>query len=547
MEIFGKAQFKLHKWHSNIPELEGENAVSDGESTYAKQQLGVKANETKMLGLTWNKESDTLRVTFPQEKADITKRGILRFLASIFDPLGLVSPITLTGKVVYRATCDENVPWDKDLPDVIHKQWEKFEKKLPLEVEVPRSLAAHQEQIEAIDLHVFGDTSGTGTAAVVYAVVHQKSGLSQGIVAARSRLAKKGLTIPRLELVSAHMAANLAQNVKDALDGFPIRRVTGWLDSTVALHWLKGNGNYKQFVANRVRKIQEKSFIQWRYVPTEENPADVASRGAASTKLEETWWIGPKWLSVTEQWPKDIETEPSQDTEAEAKLTKQILATSIETVDRITELLEKHCFWKTIRISAWIARFLHNCKVQRSVRIRGPLTTGETEKQIQFWVRREQKAVADTESFKEDCLRLNLQQNSNGIYECQGRLQGIYPVYLPTNRVYSEKFVMDAHLRSLHGGVGLTMTEVRREYWIPRLRQLTKRVIRSCSGCKRFQAVAFNAPPQGQLPADRTEGNMPFQVIGVDYAGPLKYVKKANQLGKASIASKSLKKHCTDE
>ena len=87
---------------------------------------------------------------------------------------------------------------------------------------MPRSLVAHQEQIEAIDLHVFGDTIGTGTAAVLYAVVHQKSGVSQGLVAARFRLAKKGMTIPRLEFVSAHMAANLAQSVKDALDGFPV-------------------------------------------------------------------------------------------------------------------------------------------------------------------------------------------------------------------------------------------------------------------------------------------------------------------------------------
>ena len=120
VEIFGRAQFKLHKWHSNIPELEGEDAGSDEENTYAKQQLGVKTNETKMLGLTLNKKRDILKVMFPQEKADVTKRGILRFLASILDPLGLVSPITLTGKEVYRATCDESIPWDKDLPDVIH-------------------------------------------------------------------------------------------------------------------------------------------------------------------------------------------------------------------------------------------------------------------------------------------------------------------------------------------------------------------------------------------------------------------------------------------
>ena len=80
--------------------------------------------------------------------------------------------------------------------------------------------------------------------------------MSRGLLAAKSRLAKKGLTIPRLELVSAHMAANLAENVKNALEGQPVRSVHGWLDSTVALHSIRGEGSaYKQFVANRVNKI----------------------------------------------------------------------------------------------------------------------------------------------------------------------------------------------------------------------------------------------------------------------------------------------------
>jgi len=62
-------------------------------------------------------------------------------------------------------------------------------------------LAAFKEAIEAINLHAFGDTSGAGTAAAVYAVVNQVSGVNQALLAAKSHLAKKGLTIPRLELV----------------------------------------------------------------------------------------------------------------------------------------------------------------------------------------------------------------------------------------------------------------------------------------------------------------------------------------------------------
>ena len=135
----------------------------------------------------------------------------------------------------------------------------KYERRLPCQVSAPRSLAKAEEPIESVELYAFGDSSGIGVSAAVYAVIQQPTRVTSGLVAAKSRLAKKRLTIPRLELVSGHMATNLVNNVKESLEGFPVNRVVGWLDSTVALHWIRGNGEFKQFVKNRVRKIQEKS------------------------------------------------------------------------------------------------------------------------------------------------------------------------------------------------------------------------------------------------------------------------------------------------
>ena len=170
---------------SNIPETE---------QSYAKQQLGVKSEKTKLLGLLWNKAMDKLGVTFPTttNTENATKRTILSKLASIFDPLGLVSSITVMGKMIYRDICDNHSPWDKELPSSLMERWRKLCNKLPRNIEVLRSLVGHREEIQAIDLHAFGDTSGQGTSAAVYAVVHQKQGVTQGLISAKARLTKKG-------------------------------------------------------------------------------------------------------------------------------------------------------------------------------------------------------------------------------------------------------------------------------------------------------------------------------------------------------------------
>ena len=240
VSMFEAAKFQLHKWHSNESKLESSEEDSDlqgsNQPSYAKQQLGVRSDETKLLGLPWNKSNDTLAVGFPTKPAETTRREILRFLASIYDPLGIVSPVTLVGKMIFREACDRHLPWDEKLSDNLGQKWLKFLKNLPEQLQFQRSIPEYREPIDEIELHSFGDASGSGVSAAVYAVVKQRLGASVGLIAAKSRLAKKTLTIPRLELVSAHMAANLADNVRIALDGYPVKAVYGWLDSLVALY-----------------------------------------------------------------------------------------------------------------------------------------------------------------------------------------------------------------------------------------------------------------------------------------------------------------------
>lgn len=120
-------------------------------------------------------------------------------------------------------------------------------------------------------------------------------------------------------------------------------------------------------------------------------------------------------------------------------------------------------------------------------------------------------------------------------YLRRGRIQGVYPVYLPEKAVYTEKFIQEALESTLHSGAGMTMAKVREQHWVPRLRRLVKHVIKKCAGCKRFQATALAVPPPGLLPRDRTEGTPPFQVTSVDYAGPIKYRISSKREQKAYV------------
>ena len=533
---FQDAGFELHKWNSNRRQLEDPSVINqaDGNNqTYAKQQLGVKPNETKLLGMHWDKNRDVVSVSIPRKKDD-TKRGILRFLASIFDPLGIISPITLCGKILYRESCDLKIGWDKPITNDLLKKWTKWVSQLPEKIEVPRSITTLEETIEEIDLHVFGDASKDGVSAVLYGVTYQPSGVNQMLISSKSRLSKKDLSIPRLELVAAHMAANLLDNARAALKTYSIKNCVAWTDSTVVLHWIRSEGNYKQFVSNRVSKIKSKKEISWRYVPTKENPADIGSRGCMVKDLKENWFNGPCWLTNQEEWPKDITTLPSPETESEAKIIKEVFAATVVQNDNFSLLIKKFSFQKATRITAWLLRFSNNSLKQKQQRS-GPLTTEELEESTTTWIKRIQNEHSKDTKVEDDKARLLLEENQSGILVCKGRMQGDHPIYIPPDNDFAEKLVMNAHLKTLHGGVTSTMTHIREKYWIPRLRQLVKRVRKSCYGCKRFQTVAFNTPPPGLLPRDRTEGFRAFQIVGTDYAGPIIYKKKQRIEGKAYI------------
>ena len=297
--ILQDAGFELHKWHSNIRMLEDNN--NEMSETYAKQTTKTRSEETKILGIPWNKNDDTISVDFSSciEKGKeeiLTKRKVISALNSVFDVLGISSPVMITGKLLYSEICLKKLRWDEKLPPDIEKKWKKWIQTVGRisSLTIPRCVIENNTEIK---LHGFSDASKSAICAVIYIVSAASSRKGGKLVAAKSKVASKNLSIPRLELVAAHMLCKLVKSVMKALYSFKINQVYCWVDSTTVLYWIKRKGTWSTFVRNRSVDIGKYENIKWQYVPTKENPSDIGSRGIINQEtLPTNWFYGLEWI-----------------------------------------------------------------------------------------------------------------------------------------------------------------------------------------------------------------------------------------------------------
>ncbi len=112
------------------------------------------------------------------------------------------------------------------------------------------------------------------------------------------------------------------------------------------------------------------------------------------------------------------------------------------------------------------------------------------------------------------------------------KLKGIKAHLVRGNEGWQNWIVEEAHMLTLHGGIGMTMTELSRRYWNVRLRRLVRKIRNQCYGCRKFRLSAYATPTTGVLPTTRTQGIDPYQVFGMDYADPIRYRKRNGRDGK---------------
>ena len=290
--IFGDAKMELLKWTTNSKELQTllEGVISFNQTPAAIGKSNTSSETSKALGVFWNQESDQF-VFHPKallkEASRFgkipTKRQIFSLAQSLFDPLGLLSPVVLVAKLIMQRIWETNIKWDETVPDSIASQWYIFLAGLCDLKDVAVDRWVGTTQTTPIQLHIFCDASEDAYGAVVY-VRQLGDPTTTRLLCSKTRIApspKKSVTIPRLELLSNLLASRVTSYAKTAFHRHQCQTQV-WTDSTIALFWIKGeSGRWKTFVHNRVTQIRKVfSAEQIRHCPGLENPADLASRGA---------------------------------------------------------------------------------------------------------------------------------------------------------------------------------------------------------------------------------------------------------------------------
>ncbi|GFX82743.1 uncharacterized protein TNCV_1194181 [Trichonephila clavipes] len=293
--ILKSAGMELHKLCANHEKLS-----PDPEQNYNFATL----TETKTLGVSWKPNLDCFLIKVKVcLDSSYTKRDVLSTIAKIFDPVGLMAPVISKAKIFLQRLWRSKLEWNDLLPAEEYREWQQFLVSLENinNIEIPRRILVAFPEV--IEIHGFADASERCYGAAVYCKSKNlKSETLVRLITSKSRVAPiKSLTIPRLELCAAVLLAKLVKRVVAALQ-LETAELYLWSDSMIVLAWLRKEPvDLKTFVQNRVAKIQEHYPNQlWRHVPSDQNPADLVSRGVDPDKplQQNLWFNGPTFLSA---------------------------------------------------------------------------------------------------------------------------------------------------------------------------------------------------------------------------------------------------------
>ncbi|XP_065090363.1 uncharacterized protein LOC135711416 [Ochlerotatus camptorhynchus] len=429
----------------------------------------------------------------------------------------------------------DGLGWDETLEGEKHLSIEKHLTNKPEMKEMYQEFM--QEYKDLGHCHEIREEDDPPGQQSYYLPHHAEDGaVSVRLLCSKSKIAPlRRLTIPRLELCAAVVLAKLVSVVIPILKT-EFHDIKLWSDSQIVLAWIKKNPDQLQvYVRNRVLDINKlTSAYEWKYVRSENNPADLVSRGCYPGVLHRSdmWWNGPLFLQDVNY---DIQETPViQDEELPEMRQAQVCNPAVDVED---DPVFERCgsFSKLQRVLAQVVRFTRLIRMKKENRKHARyISVQDMRKALDYIVRILQRTGLNEEiqcvQRKELPKRLaNLQPflDEEGFLRVGGRLQNSklpydakHQLLLPRNHRVTEMLIRQYHEERLHEGPSGLLAAIRQKYWLVNARSAIRKVTRSCVKCFRTKPRGIQ-PLMGNLPEERVNVAAAFELTGVDYAGPV--------------------------
>lgn len=478
-----------------------------------------------------------------------SKREVLRILASIYDPLGLLAYYLVHLKILLQDLWRMKIHWDAAIPQGQYNIFLSWLKLLPNieQLHIPRGYFNYFESMDEVEvqLHIFVDASKDAEAGVAYFRCTKDNKVTCTLVTAKTKVAPLKLrSIPELEVEGALIGARLAASICKHHD-IEVNKTILWCDSLTALAWIKMQDirKLKRFVAFRVAEIQESSVnIEWRYVPSCENVADDSTKRSKHSTMTDSdrWFTGPKFLLQPESsWPKNPSDQELQAVQMQEE-TKVIAVHHQMTTKNFVDVYE-FSSWEKLR-TTMTAMFCFLRKksaanynelnvVDEMVKAEKYLFKLAQKEIFGKDIRAAQNQPDATKILRRNntLLQLSAYIDAEGILRVQGRIDAAVgvnadakrPIILPRSHHITNLIVKFYHEKYRHIHHDVVINELRQKFYVPAIRVVLNKVKSNCLMCK-LKRRRIVEPLMGELPLARLATyEPPFTFTGIDYFGPL--------------------------
>ncbi|XP_077965505.1 uncharacterized protein LOC144411793 [Styela clava] len=213
--------FHLAKFISNDQAVL--DSIPDEDKAPSMVDFDIQGDSSnKTLGVHWRIDADKFVIRINVEPRPLTRRGILSMVSQVFDPLGFVQPFIFPAKPILRELCDKGYCWDDNISGPPRESWENWIAILSNlnYLSIPRCFKPADFTPTEVQLHLFCDASRVGYGCSSYLrMIDAANNIHVVFVRGVSRVTpKQPITIPRLEVVSAVAAAELARSIVKELD-----------------------------------------------------------------------------------------------------------------------------------------------------------------------------------------------------------------------------------------------------------------------------------------------------------------------------------------